>query len=458
MTKNKDLESIQNADYQQIREWHKHLNTVLAWRLHSRGFNKRYVKAQNIYYFDDKGNKYLDFLGGYGLNIVGHNHPRLKKLVTDFLEEDIPIFMQAGHLPGPGALAEKIRALTGLDNCFFANSGTEIIEASIKLARKATGRSRVVYADGGFHGKSLGALSITARPKYQEPYQPLLPECTCIPFNDVDALERELKQEDVALVALEPIQGEGGINIPDEGYLKKVRDICDRYSTLLLLDEIQTGLGRTGKMFAYQFEDITPDILALAKGLSGTLLPIGALVTKSSIWQKAFGARKDATQQTSTFGGNNLSTAVALTTFKIIEEEKLAENAENLGKYLLSELKKLQEKHPKLIVDVRGKGLLAGIEFSHPPNIASQLASQATEMMFDENIATTVATVLLNKHNVLTAYTLNNTDVLRLEPPLTACKNHIDELIKALDETLNLKFWRLLLSGSKIMADSVLKK
>lgn len=458
MPDNKDLDSVLQANYGQIRDWHKHVNTILAWRLHSRGFNKKYVKAADIYYFDDEGNKYLDFLGGFGLNIVGHNHPRLKQLINDFLAEDNPIFMQAGHLPGPGALANKLCLLTGLDNCFFANSGTEVVEAAIKLARKATSRKRIVYAEGGFHGKTLGSLSITARPKYQAPYQPLIPDCTCVPYNNLSALEKELRYKDVAAVALEPIQGEGGINVPDTGYLKKVRELCDRYSTLLFLDEIQTGMGRTGKMFAYQWEEITPDILTLAKGLSGCMIPIGTLVTKAGLWKKAFGTRKDATQQTSTYGGNNLATIVALTTLKIIEEEKLAENALQQGEYLLKGLRELQNKHPKLIKEVRGKGLLVGVEFTIPSDTASKMLAKVTELMFDESVATTVATNLLNKHQIVTAYTLNNTNVLRFEPPLTVKKEHIDTLLQALDKVLSLKYWGLLLNGSKIMADSLVKK
>ncbi len=458
MSNNKDLEPLLESNYGQIKDWHKNLNSILSWRLHSRGYNKRYVKAQDIYYYDDEGHKYLDFLGGFGLNVVGHNHPRLKQLITDFLAQDIPVFMQAGHLPGPGALAQKLCDLTGLDNCYFGNSGTEMSEAAIKLARKATGRSRVLYCAGGFHGKTLGSLSITARPKYQQPYQPLIPQCTCIPFNDIETFEKELSQNDVAVFALEPIQGEGGVNVPDDGYLKKVRQLCDKHGTLLFLDEVQTGMGRTGKMFAYEAEDIKPDILTLAKGLSGCLIPIGALITTSEIWQKAYGKRKDATQQTSTFGGNNLATAVALTALKIVEEEKLIENAQKQGDYLIEKLKELQQKHPKLIKDVRGKSLLVGVEFCHPPDMVSKLASQATEAMFDESVAATVSTVLLNKHKIVTAYTLNNTSVLRFEPPLTIKKEHIDTLISALDKSLSLKFWGLLISGSKIMADSLVKK
>ncbi|TET52578.1 MAG: aspartate aminotransferase family protein [Actinobacteria bacterium] len=458
MSKNKDLDPIMEASYSQIREWLKKANSTLAWRLHSRGFNKRYVKAQDVFYIDDEGQKYLDFLGGFGLNIVGHNHPRLKKLISDFLAEDLPIFMQAGHLPGPGALADKLTKITGLDNCFFANSGTEVVEAGIKLARKATGRKRVVYAEDGFHGKTLGSLSITARPKYQKPYEPLLPKCTCVPFNNLAAIEKELRTKDVAVVILEPIQGEGGIQVPDKNYLKNVRELCDKYQTLLFLDEIQTGMGRTGSMFAYQEKGIKPDILTLAKGLSGCMIPIGALITKSEFWQAAFGKRKDATQQTSTFGGNNLATSVALTTIKIIEEEKLAQNAQKQGKYLLEGLEKLKDKHPKLITAVRGKGLLVGVEFSAPKNALEKLAHKATELMFDENIASTVATNLLNRHGILTAYTLNNTNVLRFEPALTVKKKHIDDLLSALDKVLGLKYWGILLGGSKIMVDSLAKK
>jgi len=458
MSDNKDLDSVLQASYRQIKDWHKHVNTALAWRLHSRGYNKKYVKAQDVYYFDDDGHRYLDFLGGYGTNSVGHNHPRLKQLINDFLAEDNAIYMQAGHLPGPGALADKLCSLTSLDNCFFGSSGAEVVEAALKLARKATGRKRIVYAEGGFHGKTLGALSVTPRSKYQEPYEPLIPQCTCVPFNNVAAIENELRQQDVAAIILEPIQGEGGINVPDQGYLQEVRKLCDKYSTLLILDEIQSGMGRTGKMFAYEWEGIKPDILTLAKGLSGMMIPIGAMVAKGSIWNKALGSRKDATQFTSTFGGNNLATIVALTTLKIIEEEKLAQNALEQGDYLLKGLKSLQQRHPKLIKDVRGRGLMVGVEFVSPSDIVSKTLRKATEVVFNESVTTTIGTNLMNKEKIVTAYTLNNSNVLRFEPALTIKKEHIDTLLKSLEKLLSLKYWGLALNGGKIMADSLVKK
>ncbi len=459
MSKNKDLEAITKPSYKEIRKSSQMINPALNWRLHSRGLNQRYVKAKDIYYYDDEGNEYLDFFGCLGVNNIGHNHPRIQKLIKDFLNEDVHVFMQTSLSPGESALAKKLNQLTGLDAFFFCNSGTEATEAAMKLARKATGKKRIIYAEEGFHGKTLGSLSITARPKYQNPYKPLIPECICVPYNNPRAIEEELRKGNVAMVALEPIQGEGGINVPDKGYLKKVRALCDRYSALLYLDEIQTGLGRTGKMFAYEWEDITPDILSLAKGLSGTMIPIGALATTKKIWNKAMGSIKDSTHQTSTFGGNNLATAVALTTLKIIEDEKLAENAYMQGEYLKKELNRLKEKHPKFLKDVRGKGLLIGLEFKLPKNILSRSVGKAvTEGMLNETIVTTLLTVLLNKHKIITVFALNKTSVLRLAPPLTVKKEHVDRFVDALDKVLGSKYWGALIQGSKIMLDVQLKR
>ncbi|RJQ32392.1 MAG: aspartate aminotransferase family protein [Actinobacteria bacterium] len=454
---NKDLEVLQ-ASYKQIRDWHEHVNPTLSWRLHSRGFNKKYAKAKDIYYYDDKGTEYLDFLGGFGLNCIGHNHPRIKQLINDFLESQSPVFMQAGILPGPGALAQKLYELTGLENCFFGNSGTEVVEGAIKLARKATGKHKVISCDGAFHGKSMGSLSVSGRKKYKEPFEPLVPGCIQVPYGNTEVIESELKKGEVACVALEPIQGEAGIIVPYEGYLKDVEQLCRKYDTLLFLDEIQSGMGRTGRMFAYQYEDVTPDILTLAKGLSGTTLPIGALISKASVYKKAYGSRKAATAHTSTFGGNNLSTLVGLTTIKIIEEDGLINNAKEQGDYLIKNLNNLKEKYPKFIKDVRGKGLMAGIEFKKQSGLTSKMGEVASKVIFDESLCSTVATLLLNKHQIVTVYTLNNSDVLRFEPALTIQKQHIDKLIYALESVFKLRFWGMQAHGGKIVAQSVLKK
>lgn len=457
MTKNIDIDGVLGVSYNQIRQWHKHVNSTLSWRLHSRGFNKKYVKAKDVYYYDDEGKQYIDFLGGYGLNCVGHNHPRIKKAIKDFLDGDNTVFMQAGILPGPGALAQKIYELTGLENCFFCNSGTEAVEGALKLARKATGKKRFISCEGAFHGKSMGSLSISGREKYKSPFAPLVPGCTQVPYGDSKAIETELEKGDVACVAIEPIQGEGGIIVPPEGYLRETKKICEKYGALLFLDEIQSGMGRTGRMFAYQYEDIKPDILTAAKGLSGTMIPIGVVVSKGDVYRKAYGNRKSAIAHTSTFGGNNLATLVALTTFNIIEDEKLIENANKQGDYLLKNLKSLKEKYPKLIKDVRGKGLMAGIEFKKH-GLTAKAGAAAAKALLDESLSATAATILLNKYQILTAYTLNNLEVLRFEPALTIKKEHIDKLIDSLNEIFKKRFWGIQAHGGKIVAESLLKR
>lgn len=458
MAKNKDIDEVLGASYKQIRNWHEHVNSTLAWRLHSRGFNKKYVKAKDVYYYDDDGNEYIDFLGGFGLNCVGHNHPRIKKVIEDFLAGDNPVFMQAGILPGPGALAQKLYELTGLENCFFCNSGTEAVEGAVKLARSATGKKKTISCEGAFHGKSMGSLSISGRKKYKDPFEPLIPGCIQVPYGDTKSIETELKKGDVACVAIEPIQGEAGIIVPPEGYLKEAEELCRKYEALLFLDEIQSGMGRTGKMFAYEHEDVKPDIITLAKGLSGTVIPVGALLTKAEIYKKAYGSRKMATAHSSTFGGNNLATLVALTTLKIIEEENLINNAKVQGKYLLENLQKIKDKYPKIIEDVRGKGLMIGLEFAKQKGIINKITEQAVDTLFNESLCTSTATLLLNCHKIITIYTLNNSDVLRFEPALTVKKEHIDKLMSALQNILKKRYLGIEIHGGKIMADVYFKR
>ncbi|MCX7904692.1 MAG: aspartate aminotransferase family protein, partial [Caloramator sp.] len=274
-----------------VREnYREYINSSAVQLLSLLDFDKHFVKAEGTKVYDEDGNEYIDFLGGYGALNVGHNNPEIINEIKKVI--GLPNILQASIYNLAGVLARDLAIITpgDLKRTFFANSGAEAVEGALKLAKIASGRNKIVYCLNSFHGKSFGALSVTGREKYQKPFKPLLPETYPIPYGDEKALEDALKMGDVAAFILEPIQGEGGIIVPPKGYLKKVRELCDKYGVYLIVDEIQTGFGRTGLMFACQEEDVVPDIMCFAKSIGGGIMPIGGYITKEEIWKKAYGS------------------------------------------------------------------------------------------------------------------------------------------------------------------------
>ena len=362
------------------------------------------------YVYDNEGNKYIDFLGGIAVNVLGHAHPALVKAVSEQAGKMIHC-SNLYYTEAQATLAKKLAALSGLDKVFVGNSGAEANEGAIKLARKygktiAADKVEIITAEHSFHGRTLATLTATGQPKYQKGYEPLPGGFKYVPFNDIAALEAVMSAKTCA-VMLEPIQGEGGVNIPDKDYLIKVRQLCDKYGALLILDEIQSGMGRTGKMFAYELFGVKPDIVTLAKGLAGGV-PIGAFITTDKI-AAAFHAGDHGT----TFGGNPLACAAANAVLKVMEEDKLLENAQKIGEYLIAKLNELKNKYPALITDVRGKGLIVGAKLTLPGrDIVNSCLSQGA---------------IIN---------CTAGDVLRFVPPLIITKAHVDEMIAVLDKTL----------------------
>lgn len=445
---------VQSRD--QVLENHKkHLNSGLTMMFGLLDFSKLFVKAQGCKVWDNQDQVYLDFLGAYGALNIGHNHPRLLEALTQI--QTWPNLLQASLGALSGALAHNLAAITpeNLQRCFFCNSGAEAVEGALKLARAATGKQRLVYCNDSFHGKTMGALSVTGRLKYQKAFQPLIKDTIAVPFGDLKALEDTIKDKKTAAFIVEPIQGEGGIIIPPAGYLAAAKDLCVKYDTLMILDEIQTGLGRTGSMFAFEQENIAPDILCLAKSLGGGIMPIGVFITSDSIWEKAYGGMEKALLHTSTFGGNSWATAAGIITLEIIFQEDLIGNAKVMGDYLLSGLKRLQEQH-SLIKDVRGRGLLTGIEFRQVEGIA---AKTLVGKLSQEYMGSLIAGELMNNHRIITAYSLNNPNVIRLEPPLCVTKTEIDTLLESLESILknHKSFTGLVASGAKNKIKSLFK-
>lgn len=364
--------------------------------------------------FDIFGRAYLDCIGGFGVFNVGRNHPRVVERAVEQLRR-LPLSTRTLFNKQQADLAEMLAKITpgDLQYSFFCNSGAEAVEGALKLARLYTGRKKLVSCLNSFHGKTMGALSVSGREVYKKPFEPLLPETYQVPFDDLESMEK-MVDEETAAVIVEPVQGEGGVNIPSSDYLPGVREICNRHGALLIIDEVQTGLGRTGKMFACEHWGVTPDIMTLAKGLGGGILPLGAFMSTATIW-KVF--EENPLLHSSTLGGNPLACAVGLETLKILQEENIPRQAQEKGDYFLEKLRAFQITFPELIKEVRGMGLLIGMEF-FDPDVASLLAMEMAERM------------------ILVAYTLNNPRVIRFEPPLTISFEEMDRVMRALEESL----------------------
>ncbi|MDA3935296.1 MAG: aspartate aminotransferase family protein, partial [Actinomycetota bacterium] len=398
-----------------------HVNPDLCSLLGLIGFDRRFVLAEGVEVTDDQGREYLDFLGGYGALNLGHNHPEVTEAVESV--SHLPNLLQAslGSLVAP--LAASIATVTpgDLSKCFFCNSGAEAVEGALKLARISTGRRDFVYAEDSFHGKSMGALSVTGRDKYRQPFEPLVPGCHGVPFGDTDALAAVLSEQECAAFIVEPIQGEGGIIVPPDGYMKAAEELCHTHGTLLVADEIQTGFGRTGTLFAVEHDGARPDIMALSKSVGGEIMPICASVATNAVWEAGYGDRDRCVLHTSTFGGNTRACAAALKTIEIIVRDDLAGAARRKGDMFKRELESIGERYG-LVKEVRGRGLMLGVEF-YEPKIAKSLSH--------EYLASSVAGLLLQDHGIITAYTLNDPNVIRFEPPLTVTD---EEIGRALEE------------------------
>jgi putrescine aminotransferase len=380
------------------------------------------VYAEGCTITDHTGKKYLDFAGGYGVFTLGHRHPRVVAAVRDQLDR-IALSGRTMFNPLMGRLAKRLAELTPGDLAisFFANSGTEAVEGALKLARAATKRAAIVATDGAFHGKTLGALSASGRDAFRDPFLPLLADVRRVPFGDAVAL-RGAVDEDVAAVIVEPIQGEGGVNLPPDGYLREVRAICDAAGAVMIADEVQTGLGRCGALFACDREDVVPDVMTLAKGLSGGVIPIGAYVARPTVWNAAYG--KQPLLHTSTFGGNELACAAALAALDVLHDEDLVANARDRGAQLLAGARATMERYPAVIADARGAGLLVGVELR------------------SEGYGGSIIPELL-KRGVTAAWTLNQQRVIRLEPPLIVTVEEVATALRAFDAAVATAFDKL---------------
>lgn len=368
---------------------------------------------------DINGKEFIDMLGGFGIYITGHRHPKVLKAVKDQLDRQ-GIHSQELIDPLRTYLAHLVSLITpgDLKYSFFTNSGTESVEACLKMSMLTTGRHHFIGAIGGFHGKSLGSLGGTSKAIFREPFLPLM-NWSHVPFGDIDALKTMMYSSDfsgnrVAAVVLEPIQGEGGINVPPPGYLAAARELCDKYGALLVFDEIQSGMGRSGKMFACEFDGVVPDLMAVGKGFGGGVMPIGACIGTPKTWEKYI---ENPFLHTTTFGGNPVCCAAAIATINVILEENLPAQAGEKGIYLLNHLNALAKKYSKVMVLARGRGLMLGMEF-----VNNELGYEIAKKLFGRNI--------------LISGTYINSRVLRIEPALTISFPQLDTFLTALEDSL----------------------
>ena len=339
----------------------RYVNRTFATVLKTIGFDKCYKRAKGAYLYDADGNEYLDFLTGYGVFGMGRNHPVIAKALKDAIDMDLPNMVQLDCALLSGLMGERLVKL--LNNrctaCFFCNSGTEANEGAIKFARAHTKKSRILSLAGGYHGLSYGSLSITVSPHFQTGYGPFLPGAEKVPYNDLDALESKLKEGDVAAFIFEPVQGKG-VHIPSSDYFPKAQELCRKYGALFIADEVQTGLGRTGKWFGFQHWNLDPDIVTVAKALSGGYVPCAAFVTTREIHQSSFSTLDRCVVHSTTFGRNNLAMVCGLASISVIENEGMVEKSAKMGKILLDRLNELKSKH-SFIKEVRGLGMMLAI-------------------------------------------------------------------------------------------------
>ncbi len=414
----------------------RHLNRTLVTVQRTIGVDKIYARAEGACLYEADGTAYLDFLSGYSVFNIGRNHPVVKKALQDALSLDLPNMVQMDSALLSGLLGEALVARTPphLDAVFFCNSGAEAIEGALKFARAHTGRAGFVALEGAFHGLSLGALSLMGSPHFREGFEPLLPTCQHTPLSDLPALEKRLRPREVAALVVEPVQGKG-VHLPEATFLQNAQSLCRKYGTLLICDEIQTGLGRTGKMFGFEHADLEPDIITLAKSLSGGYVPCAAIIARRAIYQSTFSRLDRCVVHSSTFGRNNLAMAAGLATLQVIDDESLVENSRRMGELLLARLRALMAKH-SVIKQVRGQGLILVIEFHEPQEMTARLGWKMLHRIETELFTQMVVTHLFTRHQILTQVAAHASDMLKILPPLIIGEREVEKFVTALDATL----------------------
>jgi ornithine--oxo-acid transaminase len=401
--------------------------------------NVRYERCLGSELFTADGRRILDFLSGYCVHNTGHNHPAVIAAIREELESCGPAMIQTHVAERAGELGEKLcqRAGGRLTKTFFASSGSEGIEAVIKFARAHAWRAGLLYANGAFHGLTCGALSLMGDPFWKEGFGPLLPETEAIPFDNLDALEQKLRSKKFAAFIVEPIQSEAGIRLPTAGYFRAVQALCRRYGTLLVLDEVQTGMYRTGPFLAAQHFGVEPDMVVLAKAMSGGLVPVSAVLMTEAIYDSTFGSLRRAIIHTSTFSENSLAMRAALATLEVLESEKLGQQALAMGQLLRERLSHALSGY-EMVKEVRGEGLLLGIEFTAPQTLRLRVPFEAFMRIHPAMFGQIVVMRMFRDHGILTQICGNNFRVLKVAPALVVTEEQIDEFVAAASDVVEM--------------------
>jgi ornithine--oxo-acid transaminase len=395
----------------------RYLNEQLVRVVKTIGYDVGFVSGQGQYLFDSAGRQYLDLVGGWGAFALGRNHPKVRDALLSVLDGDLPNLVQMDVSPLAGILAERLlQYVPWLDKAFFASSGSESVESALKFARAATGRPGFAYCGDAFHGLTCGALSVNGDPAFRKGFGTLLADCVEVPFNDLAALERTLASRRIAAFIVEPIQGKG-VHMPDDDFLPGALELCRKFGTLFVADEIQTGLGRTGRFLAIEQWGVEPDIVLLSKALSGGHVPVGAVLTRKWIFDKVFNRMDRAVVHGSTFSKNDLAMAAGLATLDVLESERLTDNAARQGRRLIAAFEKMARRH-EFIKAVRGMGLMIGIEFGPPRSLRLRASWHALEAANAGLFCQLITIPLLTEHRVLSLVAGHGVHTIKIQPAL----------------------------------------
>jgi ornithine--oxo-acid transaminase len=431
--------SLSPAALSETSNYREYVNPQWVALLNLLGMNVDYVRCQGCELFTSDGRRILDFLSGYCVHNAGHNHPYIIQALKDELDKCGPAMLQS-HVPEiAGELARRLCELAGgkLEKVYFGSSGSEGVEAAIKFARATTGRAGIVYAKSSFHGLTNGALSLMNDAFWREGFGPLLQDTHGVPYGEIAALEKTLASKQHAAFVVEPLQAEGGIRVPSRAYLQKAQELCRRSGTLFVLDEVQTGMYRTGTFLAAQQFDVQPDMVVLAKALSGGLMPVSAVLMTDKIYHAVYSSLKRAIVHTSTFSENSLSMRAGLATLDVLEREDLGSRAMHLGEAFRAKLR--HELAPfEMVEEVRGLGLLNGIAFAPPKKLAVRALYEAFHRIHPAMFGQVMVMRMFREKGILTQICGNNFMVLKAAPPLTVTSEQLDEFIAAISYVVDL--------------------
>jgi ornithine--oxo-acid transaminase len=416
--------------------YEQYLNNQMVRVLKTIGYDRHYKRALGQYLYDQDDTEYLDLLSGFGVFAIGRNHPTVIEALKETLTLEMPNLVQLDVSILSGLLGREILKTTpdNLDKIFFCNSGTEAVEAAIKFARYTTKRDKIVYCEHGYHGLTMGSLSLNGEAIFREGFGSLLPNCSAVPFNDIEALERALSGKDVAAFIVEPVQGKG-VNVPDDNYLPEVERLCKKYGTLFVADEVQTGLGRTGKFWACEHWGVQPDMICMAKALSGGFVPVGAVAMTHKIMDTVYNRMDRAVVHGSTFAKNNMAMAAGLATLHVMEQEKLVENSLTVGTDIINSLNALSGKY-EFLKEARGKGMMIAIEFHAPKSLTLRAGWTMIEAANKGLFCQMITIPLFKEQHILTQVAGHGMNVVKLLPPLNLTSKDRDHIVSSFDKTI----------------------